>query len=149
MLKTSVILSLVIAGILASAQNPAAPPNPEPKMKKVPARYITPASGREMFVAYCASCHGNDGKGNGPVASALKDGVPDLAQLSAKNKGSFPEDHVISIIQGRTVTPAHGSMEMPVWGPVFLNLDNQSEAVVQQRARNLAKYIESLQASHK
>jgi hypothetical protein len=40
-------------------------------------------------------------------------------------------------------------MEMPVWGPVFLNLDNQSEALVQQRTHNLAKYIESLQASHK
>ena len=112
---------------------------------KAPARYTSPASGQEMFKAYCASCHGVDAKGGGPAAPAMKATTPDLTRLSAANKGTFPADHVQTLLEGKGLT-AHGSPEMPVWGPVFRKLDDHSPAKVQQRVHNLTKYIESIQA---
>lgn len=98
-----------------------------------------------MFNAYCASCHGQDGKGNGPAAPALKTPPADLAQLTLKNGGKFPELQVAQAIKGDWMTAAHGSKEMPVWGPVFLYLAHHDPAAMQLRVRNLTKYIESIQ----
>jgi mono/diheme cytochrome c family protein len=99
-----------------------------------------------MYKAYCASCHGLDGKGSGPAASAMKQPLPDLTQLSKKNGGKFPTDHVSSVINGDANSPAHGSAEMPVWGPVFMKVSQSHVGQVQQRVHNLADYIQSLQA---
>ncbi|MBL0210907.1 MAG: c-type cytochrome [Holophagaceae bacterium] len=115
------------------------------EVKKVPARYTSPASGAEMYIAYCASCHGSKGLGNGPVAEHLKIPVPDLTTLSKQNKGAFPSVHVSQIIRGEVGARTHGLQDMPVWGPVFLNLNNRQEAAVHMRVSNLSKYIESLQ----
>ena len=115
-------------------------------IKKTPAPYTNPASGQEMYKAYCASCHGLDGKGSGPAASAMKQPLPDLTQLSKKNGGKFPTDHVSSVINGDANSPAHGSAEMPVWGPVFMKVSQSHVGQVQQRVHNLADYIQSLQA---
>ena len=52
-------------------------------VKKGPPPTTSPANGREMYVTYCAACHGVDGKGNGPVASSLKTAPTDLTQLAA------------------------------------------------------------------
>jgi mono/diheme cytochrome c family protein len=112
---------------------------------KASAKYTSPASGSEMFKAYCASCHGIDAKGNGPAATAMKAAMPDLTRLSVVNKGKFPTDHVQALIEGQGLN-AHGSPEMPVWGPVFRHMDDHSSAKMQQRVRNLTKYIESIQA---
>lgn len=116
------------------------------EVKKVPARYTSPAQGAEMYKAYCASCHGTDGKGGGPAATALKIAVPDLTQMAKKNAGKFPADHVGQVIMGDSLVPAHGSKEMPVWGPTFLALDQRNRATVMLRAKNLTQHIESLQA---
>ena len=43
-------------------------------------------NGKQMYVSYCAPCHGVDGKGNGPVAAALKKQPADLAVLSKKQR---------------------------------------------------------------
>jgi len=75
-------------------------------VKKTPAPYTNPASGSEMFKAYCASCHGVDGKGNGPAASAMKAPLPDLTQLSKKNGGTYPANHVAAIISGDANSPS-------------------------------------------
>jgi mono/diheme cytochrome c family protein len=98
-----------------------------------------------MYLAYCASCHGKDGKGGGPAASAMKVAPGDLTELAAKNGGTFPENHVAQIIKGDSNTPSHGSKDMPVWGPIFGAIGAKSDGVVQLRVRNLTKYIESLQ----
>ena len=118
----------------------------KPDIKKAPARYTSPASGPEMFLAYCASCHGAQGMGGGPVAEHLKISVPDLTLLARQNKGVFPAVHVTQVIRGEVGVKTHGVQEMPVWGPIFLNLNNRQEAAVHMRISNLAKYIESLQA---
>ena len=72
--------------------------------------------GRIEFVRSCASCHGNDGKGHGPVAKTLKQQPSDLTRLSENNKGVFPIARVFAVIDGRVQVLVHGSREMPIWG---------------------------------
>ena len=117
----------------------------KPEIKNSPATYTNPTSGRQMYDAYCASCHGQGGKGDGPAAAALKAMPTDLTQLAAKSGGKYPESHVAQVIKGDQAMAAHGSKEMPVWGPVFLTLEQHDPAKAQLRVRNLAKYIGSLQ----
>lgn len=115
-------------------------------VKHVPAPITSAASGSEMYKAYCAACHGTDGKGNGPAASALKASPTDLTSLSKSNNGKFPSAKVVSTIRGEGAIPAHGSRDMPVWGKVFWSMSHGHEGEVQQRVSNLTKYIESLQS---
>jgi mono/diheme cytochrome c family protein len=104
------------------------------------------ASGQEMFVSYCAACHGKDGKGDGPAADALKVPPADLTVLAKNNGGKYPALKVMSTLHGEVDLRAHGSKDMPVWGKLFLGMSGGHEAEVQQRVSNLTKYIESLQA---
>ena len=107
----------------------------------------TPAnSGSEMYKEYCAVCHGKDGKGDGPAAAALKVPPADLTTLAKQNNGKYPNLRVTSILRGQTQLAAHGSQEMPVWGPLFHALDtSQSNSIVEMRITNLNSYLESLQ----
>lgn len=145
---TALFLSLCVS---AEAQAGGAPsansdaPAAKAEIKTVPPGYTNPSSGRQMFDAYCASCHGQGGKGNGPAASALKATPTDLTQLAAKNGGKFPEAHVAQVIRGDSLTPAHGSKDMPVWGPIFFSLAQHDSAQEQLRIRNLTRYVASMQ----
>ncbi len=116
------------------------------KIKKVPAPYTSPASGKEMYLAYCASCHGTHAKGDGPAAGALKIPPADLTALAQKNNGKFPSNHLAALLNGQEEVTAHGSKDMPVWGPVFFRVSHGHVTEVQQRISNLTQYIESLQA---
>jgi mono/diheme cytochrome c family protein len=114
-------------------------------IQHVPITSTSPVSGKEMYTAYCAVCHGTDGKGNGPAASALKTPPADLTQLSKNNGGKYPALKVTSAIRGTNDLPAHGSKEMPVWGELFWSMSRGHEAQVQQRVANLTHYVETLQ----
>ena len=116
------------------------------EIKHIPVKPTNAASGQEMFMNYCAVCHGKDGKGNGPAAPALKMPATDLTTLAQKNGGKYPSLHVSSVIRGEGDLPAHGSKDMPVWGPLFWKMSQGHDAEVQQRIANLNQYIESLQA---
>ncbi|MGC2111014.1 MAG: cytochrome c [Candidatus Korobacteraceae bacterium] len=147
-----VVTLLLISAIEVLAQTTAKPPAgssaqqaAKPAIKNVPAIYTNPSSGRQMYDAYCASCHGQGGKGNGPAAPALKIPPTDLTQLAAKNGGTFPEAQVAQLIKGDSMMAAHGSKEMPVWGPIFLNMGKHDPALAQLRIRNLTKYVASMQ----
>ena len=119
----------------------------QPVVKKVSPTPTSPASGQEMFKAYCAVCHGTDAKGGGPAANAMKVPPADLTQLASKNGGRFPELKVYGIIHGDAEMPtAHGSKDMPVWGNVFQSMSRDNGAGMQQRVANLTAYIKSLQA---
>jgi mono/diheme cytochrome c family protein len=115
-------------------------------IKKVAPKTTSPASGEDMFMQYCAVCHGTDAKGAGPAAKALKMPPADLTQLSAHNGGKFPELRVYGAIHGDVEMPAaHGSKDMPVWGAVFQSMSKDSGAGMQMRVSNLTAYIKSLQ----
>jgi len=116
------------------------------EIKHVPLKATSPVSGKEMYTAYCAVCHGTDGKGGGPAASALKVPPTDLTLLSKSNGGKYPAMKVTASIHGESSSAAHGTKEMPVWGSLFWNISGGHEGEVQQRVSNLNKYIESLQA---
>ncbi|MGA7079979.1 MAG: cytochrome c [Terriglobales bacterium] len=118
---------------------------PEKTIKHVPMKSTSPASGKEMYTAYCAVCHGTNGKGGGPAATALKVPPTDLALLSKNNGGKYPALKVEASIRGESATPAHGSKDMPVWGALFWNMSAGHEGEVQQRVSNLTRYIETLQ----
>ncbi len=97
-----------------------------------------------MFRAYCASCHGLDGKGGGPAAPALKNKPKDLTLLSKASGGKFPAMRVMNSIKDGTQA-GHGSKDMPVWGPILSTVSADSPAVVTQRVGNLVGFIESIQ----
>jgi len=98
--------------------------------------------GRKLYMQYCASCHGIDGKGSGPAAASLKGNLPDLTMIP-KVDGKFPALRVEHAISGDKEVIAHGSKEMPVWGTVFRTQRGASSAKLDVYA--LMKYIESIQ----
>lgn len=119
----------------------------QPVIKKVPPSRTSAASGAQMYDTYCATCHGKDGKGGGPAASALKVPVPDITRMAADNNGVFPELRVYGSIKGDPVMPAaHGSKDMPVWGDVFQSMTRGDNSIEQMRIANLTAYIKGLQA---
>jgi mono/diheme cytochrome c family protein len=107
--------------------------------------HTSATSGKEMYLAYCATCHGKTGKGDGPTASALKIPPADLTTLSKRNHGEFPSARVVNLLNGSGGVAAHGSKEMPVWGPIFMAMEHQHASAVRLRIANLAGYVKSLQ----
>ena len=156
MLRRFIVISSILwSCILLLAIKPgeqAPPPQLPPPQERVPGQLpseqpypIESLKGETLYVAYCASCHGRDGRGNGPAAPALKVAPPDLTTLSQRHGGKFPRELVEKIILGESQEAvAHGSREMPVWGPIFgqIALDQDLRAV---RVRSLSDYLESLQ----
>lgn len=117
------------------------------KNAQLPATYVPP--GHKIYKEYCAACHGIDGKGNGPVSGSLVKHPPDLTTLSQRHGGKFPEEYVATLLRFGPGFSAHGSSEMPVWGPIFQYLDNYNEAAVRQRIKNLCDYLASIQENQK
>jgi mono/diheme cytochrome c family protein len=141
---TSLAVILMAVSTCAVAQETPAPT--APSVKHVPISNTPSNSGKEMFNSYCAVCHGKDGKGNGPAASALKTPPADLTQLAKNNGGKYPSSHVAAVIKGQATATSHGSQDMPVWGPLFSVISQGQEGQVQQRITNLVTYVNSLQA---
>jgi mono/diheme cytochrome c family protein len=129
-----VCAALLAAGVWAQA--PQTPPLPPVLLESL--------AGSDSFARYCAPCHGESGRGDGPVAAALKEPPADLTSLARRNDGRFPRDRVRAYVagSGRPV-PAHGSSEMPVWGPLFSTFE--SDARTKARLENLVDYIERMQ----
>ena len=103
-------------------------------------------TGAQLFTTHCASCHGDDAEGGGPVAAIMTITVPNLRTLSMRNGGTFPTDAVAAYIDGREPRAAHGSRAMPIWGDA-LQADNtaESETIVRSRIAALVAFIERLQ----
>lgn len=111
--------------------------------------------GEILFGFYCASCHGADARGGGPVAKEMKTPPPSLRQIAARRDGVFAELEIMSYIDGRNMPRAHGNSEMPVWGSLFgyvdeartiLDSDQQLiEQKVQQKIASIVKYLGSIQ----
>ncbi len=127
--KLLIGLAIVGVGLLAQSQ------------EKPETTYVF--SGSEMFREHCAVCHGIDGKGRGPAASAFRIRPADLTALARKNSGKFPGAEITKELKSVDQAP-HGSHDMPIWGGFFSELSPKSEAVAALRITNLVKYIESL-----
>jgi mono/diheme cytochrome c family protein len=110
-------------------------------------KLIHSVEGPDLFQVYCASCHGLDAKGRGPIAPALKTKVADLTVLARNSGGQFPSNRVRRIISGDEVTASHGSREMPIWGPIFHQVESDRDWG-NVRLENLVKYLESIQLAH-
>jgi mono/diheme cytochrome c family protein len=130
-------LAMVVGGrARVTAQQP-------PQIKTATAPHFVGIEGKDSFMAYCAVCHGADGRGNGPAAPALKMPVPDLTTMS-KRHGKFDRVNVERRISGVDQMPvAHGTMTMPIWGPVFKATGDPHTTVL--RLSNLGKYLEDMQ----
>jgi mono/diheme cytochrome c family protein len=139
-----VFTALIVFACVVGAQDQTQ--GTEKVIKHVPVKSTSPVSGKDMYVAYCAVCHGTDGKGGGPAASALKVPPTDLTLLGKNNGGKYPSLKVAATIRGESSNPAHGSKEMPVWGSLFWSMSSGHESEVQQRVTNLTHYIDTLQA---
>ena len=139
------VFSLVVLFLLCVA---AFGESQQRQIKHVSVKATSPASGQEMYTAYCAVCHGKEGNGNGPAAEALRVPPPDLTILARKNHNSYPYGRVRSAIVGDACLPSHGSKEMPVWGELFWGMSQGHSSEVQLRVNNLNKYIESMQRNN-
>jgi mono/diheme cytochrome c family protein len=142
--STTMIRGALAALVLISAADVSAAgqqtgPAPTPLV-------IPSLSGGDLFHFYCASCHGRDGKGDGPVASALNRRPPDLTAIAKRNGGRFPTDRLVQFVSGdREPASAHGSTDMPVWGPIFRALDPQDK-LNRIRIENVVSFLESIQS---
>jgi hypothetical protein len=113
------------------------------------ARSPAQMSGMRMYEHLCSSCHGVDGRGDGPVASLLTIVVPDLTRIAQREGGEFPTEDVRRSIDGRWDRRAHGARDMSVWGWQFYDSaavnDAQERARVDATVSRLVDYLRSIQ----
>jgi mono/diheme cytochrome c family protein len=131
LLRASALLGMLAGSPMALAQGKQQHP-------------IASVDGAEMFRAHCAVCHGTNATGNGPAASALKVKPPDLTTIAERNGNKFPRERVRGVIAGDDEMTAHGSREMPIWGPIFHEIAWDQD-LGHVRLENLTKYLESIQ----
>lgn len=109
-------------------------------------------SGEQLFQRLCASCHGTQARGDGPVAGALNVKVPNLRELSQRNRGQFPADKIQSFIDGRKTVAPHGTRLMPVWGDELLRSeagDPEAERDTASLLRKIVDYLRGIQETTK
>ena len=103
-----------------------------------------PLKGADLFHEYCAACHGMDGRGHGPAAAALKPRAPDLTTVARRNRGVFPREQIRDRIVGQDRPAIHGTREMPLWGPIFSQIENDTD-YGRVRLENVLLYLKSIQ----
>jgi len=140
---TMSIAGVFIAGVFVAGVV-GAPQSPSPAKTQ---SWLAPSmDGRDTYRFYCASCHGLEGKGDGPIAAALRTRPSDLTRLAVRNAGTFPGPRVKTFVtNGAGTPPSHGTRDMPVWGPTFRSFES-SDQQVEIRIANVIRYLESIQA---
>jgi mono/diheme cytochrome c family protein len=110
--------------------------------------YAGEDAGRTLYLRYCASCHGREGRGDGPVAPSLGEKPVDLTQIAANHGGEFPLLAVCEAIDGTRTVRAHGVSEMPVWGEAFQSdpaAPLEQQILAGGRVIAIARYLRVLQ----
>lgn len=124
--------AIALAAATASAQS----------VKTDTMKQTVASDGPGMFNAYCASCHGLDGKGGGPAAKALAKAPADLTKIAARNGGTFPAIKIKRYIEGADEIAAHGSRDMPVWSTLFRSMQPDT---VPLRIQALTDFLAKIQ----
>jgi hypothetical protein len=141
--RSPAVLCLALAaGIGASLWAAAAAAQP------IPVDRTLAELGAPQFRTFCASCHGAQGRGDGPAAGSLRTPPADLTRIAARRGGRFPDGEIAQKIDGRFELGAHGSREMPVWGEVFsqgIPESGTAESVARGKVAVLVEYLKSLQ----
>ena len=108
----------------------------------------SPSIGRDTFRSFCATCHGIDARGEGPLAEHLRIPPANLTLIAQRNGGEFPDQEVHKMIRGDREVRGHGSSDMPVWGDVFSKSDRDSAPdEVERKIADLVAYLRSIQAA--
>jgi mono/diheme cytochrome c family protein len=104
-------------------------------------------AGERDYRALCASCHGPEARGDGPVAAALDPRPPDLTGIAKRRDGVFPVPTVTRMVDGRDPVVAHGTRSMPVWGEHFAEGTEAREGFGYARGRIqlIVEYLKSIQ----
>ena len=117
--------------------------------RQTPLQVISPAAaphGSYLYRTYCASCHGESARGDGPLSAALRRSPPNLTEIAKRNHGVYPKELVFKVIDGRQRVPGHGGPDMPVWGDAFTrSLDIRDEKAVAARIQALTDFLETVQ----
>jgi mono/diheme cytochrome c family protein len=108
-----------------------------------------PSEGQRLFVRFCGACHGVNGDGDGPAAPALQPPPADLTQIGQRHDGRFPIAEITAYIDRRTVIPAHGSREMPIWGVYIGERAGGGRAGEEVMHNILSALLEYLQPIHR
>jgi mono/diheme cytochrome c family protein len=101
-------------------------------------------SGSQTYQTYCAVCHGDKAKGDGPLAESLRSRPPDLTLEKKKHDGEFPTETLVRIVDGRNPVSGYGGGDMPRWGEAFKNSEDD-EQVVEQRIGAVVAYLGRIQ----
>jgi len=149
MRRASMVLLVVFAAVFgvspAVAQEPKAPK--PPAAGAAPDSPVASVSGAYSFRTYCASCHGVDGRGEGPLTDSLRFTPPDLTLIAKRNGGEFPTEKVVRIVDGRNPVKGHGGPDMPIWGDAFRNAETgYDDAAARAKIRGVVEYLKTLQA---
>jgi mono/diheme cytochrome c family protein len=136
---------VILLGGLMAAANVSADDTSRKQQGSPKGPLIHSLEGPDLYRAYCASCHGTDAKGNGPVSPVLIAKAPDLTTIAKRNGGVFPSQRVRKIIAGDEIIVSHGTREMPVWGPIFHQVEEDRD-YGEVRLQKLTDYLRSLQS---
>lgn len=108
-------------------------------------------TGDALFAQHCATCHGADARGNGPMGPVLMLQPSDLTQLTNKAGGIYPISLLIAKLDGRDPLLSHGS-PMPIFGPFFegkgvvMRGEDGVLIMTSQPIIDLVEYLQSMQA---
>ena len=106
--------------------------------------------GRDLFLSFCATCHGTDARGDGPMAAILDVLPADLTQLQDDNGGTFPVIRVAQRIDGRDPILAHGG-PMPLFGELFegddvpIRTETGQPMITSRTIADLLAWLETIQ----
>jgi mono/diheme cytochrome c family protein len=110
---------------------------------------LDPAEARAIYQRACASCHGPEGRGDGPEAPRQWVVPPDLTHLRARHGGTFPAEYVREVVSGEREVTAHGTRDMPVWRERFGSGGGGAPAAASfyaaRRLEALVTFLESVQ----
>lgn len=151
--------ALVLAFLWLAPGGPVAQAE-DAKRVKLRLRPVASGKGVDLYRGYCLQCHGEAGKGDGPLAASLRKPPADLTLIAERNGGEFPRVAVARYIKGDrpgsrvtldedwnpVVSRGGVADDMPAWGYLFSQLYKNTSTANEFRFESLARHIESIQA---